>query len=119
MTMEQRIEALEQELAKLKSRPAGQTRSEYAKASSSCKAYFAEIKRPAQNYGALFECERIARTAFKEKNIAQNRRAQPNRYISTPEEGTEYFELFKAFLTVYQGYLERSDESDLQRQASE
>lgn len=118
MTMEQRIEALEQELAKLKSRPAGRS-SEYSKASKSCKAYFEEVRRPGQNYGALNECEHIARTAFKEKNVERPRRTQPNRYISTPEEGTEYFELFKAFLTVYQGYLERSDESDLQRKASE
>ena len=71
-----------------------------------CKAYFEKVRAPGQDFGAQMDSAEIARKAFREKHHRKGPRFNaPSRYITTAEDGAEVFELYKAFLTVYQNYL--------------
>lgn len=105
MTLEERIELLEGELAKLRGKPVVYATSAYAVARQNCKAHFEAVKAEGQHYGAEMVCEQAARSAFKERNGIEKGRDVPSHYIKTEDDGREYFELFKAFLEVYQNYL--------------
>ena len=106
MTLEERIELLESELTKLRGKPVVYATSAYAVARQNCKAYFKSVQGEEQNYAGHMGCEQLARTAFKEKHGAVGKgNNTPNQYIRTEEDAAEYFELFKAFLSVYQRYL--------------
>lgn len=104
--LEERIIALEAELAKLRDKPPTYSRSAYAEASQKCKEYFESVKGSEQHYGACNTCEQAARAAMKERRGAEHKGENfPSRYIRTEEDGAEYLELFKEFLAVYQDYL--------------
>lgn len=110
MTPEERAEIVEQLrtelLEKFKHNPLPRIQSAYTVAHHNCEAYFIGQQLPAQHYGALMVCENMAWQAFKERHGAGIKGNNlPNQYIQTEEDGKEYFELFKAFLTVYQTYL--------------
>ena len=106
MTLEERIEMLESELTKLMGKPVVYATNAYAVAHQNCKAYFESIRQEGQFYRGLFDCEQIARSAFKDRHGAGREGSRyPNQYIRTEEDAAEYFELFKAFLSVYQRYL--------------
>ena len=107
MTLEERIAQLEAELARLQEKPVIYA-SVYKAAVQNCKAYFESVKTAQQNYAGRACCEAAARSAFKEKHLPDGKgRDQPAQYIRTAEDGAEYFALFKAFLAVYQNYLEQ------------
>ena len=112
MTLEERIEALEAELTQLRAKPPAHTHSAYRVANQNCKAYFEQTKAKQQHYGGLGACREMTRAAFREKHAVTGRNISPTQYIRTEEEGVEYFELFKAFLSVYQGYLQNFEKEE-------
>ena len=77
MTVEQRIEALERELATLRGKP------------------------------VVYASNVYARQAFKEKYKVSGKNNTPNRYIDTEDKAAEYVGLFKEFLDIYQRYLQQ------------
>ena len=105
MTVEERLEQLESELAKLRGKPVVYATNAYAVARQNVNAHFLQVKQAGQNYGAQMYCEDIARKAFRETHGVTGRDKTPPRYIDTEEKAAEYFELFKTFLDVYQNYL--------------
>lgn len=109
MTVEQRVELLEQEIVKLQRKQVGCYRSAYAVASQNCKACFDAVKLEGQHFRAQMACEEAARKAFREKHKVGGMNCPPSRYIDTEEKGAEYVSLFKAFLTVYQQYLQQGE----------
>ena len=106
MTVEQRIEALERELAALRGKPVVYASNVYAVASQNCKAYFESVKLENQHYAARNDCESLARQAIREKYGVTGRDVA-SRYIDTEEKATEYIGLFKDFLKIYQRYLQQ------------
>lgn len=108
MTLEERVRYLENELTALQKASAAGAPNVYAAARQHCDVHFEKVKLEEQNYGALWNCESIARNAFREKHKVKGARVAPARYIQTEKDSAEYFELFKAFLTVYQDYLTKN-----------
>lgn len=105
MTLEERIEMLESELARLRGKPVVYA-SVYGVAAQNIKAYYESEKKDDRHYGAKVACEQIARDAFKDKHgVVGKRNNTPTQYIRTEADGEEYFGLFKAFFAVYQNYL--------------
>ena len=109
MTLEERMAALEAELAQLRGNQPARTITPYKIADKNCREYFEQVKAHWQKYGGLYACQQVARDAFKEKHGVKEKGASPMRYIETEDDGTEYFELFKAFLSVYQAYVHKGN----------
>lgn len=107
MTIEQRIAELEKRLEALQSKPVVRTNGLYAEASKRCEEYFKQVKGEKQYNMALNVCQAITRSAFREKHEVRGPNNTPARYVDTEEKAGEYIALFKEFLTVYQGYLQR------------
>lgn len=104
MTLESRIAMLEREIAELRKRPVAIGTNPYNIATQNCKTHYEQVRLPGQYYGALMACEGMARNAFKERHDIHNK--MPKQYIKSEEDAAEYVGLFKAFLMVYQEYLQ-------------
>lgn len=110
MTTEERIAALEAEIASMKSEPRQRSISPYTKASQRCDAYFEQTKIEGQDYGAYMMCAQAARDAFiSKRRTTRQGRANIWQYLLNQEDEEEYFTLFKTFLNVYQGYLKEAN----------
>jgi hypothetical protein len=105
MTVEQRISALEQELEGLRAKPVERRVTPYMRASQECDEHFEAVRGEGQRYGAHMVAREMARSAFKERHN-QMRSVHPSRYIATEAAADEYVGLYKAFLAVYQNYLQ-------------
>ena len=110
MTMEERVKALEEELARLRDKPGGHySKRIYTQASQKCEERFNQVRQAGQDYGALIGCETITREAVREKYRVRGKGQYPGRYIDTMEKGIEYVALFQEFLTVYQRFLSKKE----------
>ena len=106
MTLETRLEALENEVLRLRKNTNEDACQYYQNAMLDCRAYFESVRVPGQDYGAQMKSAEIARHAFREKHKRTGPHFNsPSRYITTAEEGEELFRLYKNFLAVYQNYL--------------
>ena len=111
MTVEERIQALENEVALMKQKKPAYTLTAYREAVKKCEAHYASVRMPGQDFGGLMYCEHLARKAFKDKHkVTGDALGSPGRYIRTEEDALEYFDMFKKFLTVYQDICSTSKE---------
>ncbi len=103
LELRQKIAELEQRIDNIQRRPTVTYPSwVYAHTKDRCDTYFKSVKFPDQWYSGETVCMQAARTAYKERRKVDGR---PERYILTEEDGEEFFQLFKAFADIYQGYL--------------